>query len=161
MEHENGKFYNYIFNISTSIYQDLLMVINQEPEQNFSVENKIVKEGGYHIKNVHNTSRHDTSDIFTVQKKEIYGKLVEEIFYMQDFKSQPNDSLLINNNVDTVQKRYQLRGRYVNEFQQLEMIGQGGFGKVYKAKNKLDSNTYAIKKIAINYENSTDRKLLN
>lgn len=51
-----------------------------------------------------------------MEKKEIYGKLVEEIFYMQDFKSEPNDSLLLNNHVDTLQKKYHLRGRYVDEF---------------------------------------------
>jgi hypothetical protein len=33
---------------------------------------------------------------------------------MQDFKSEPNDSLLINNHAENVQKKYHPRGRYIN-----------------------------------------------
>ena len=36
------------------------------------------------------------------------------------------------------------------------MIGVGGFGKVYRAKNKLDNLHYAIKKIRIDSKNRKD-----
>ena len=35
------------------------------------------------------------------------------------------------------------------DFEDIEEIGEGGFGLVYKAKNKLDGRFYAIKKIPI------------
>jgi serine/threonine protein kinase len=39
--------------------------------------------------------------------------------------------------------------RYHNDFIELEKVGKGGFGTVFKAYNKLDSGLYAIKKINI------------
>ena len=39
--------------------------------------------------------------------------------------------------------------RYANDFEQLEEIGRGGFGIVYKARHRLDGNIYAIKKIML------------
>lgn len=39
--------------------------------------------------------------------------------------------------------------RYHSDFIELEKIGKGGFGTVFKAYNKLDSGIYAIKKINI------------
>ena len=39
--------------------------------------------------------------------------------------------------------------RYAIDFVELEKIGEGGFGKVYKARHKIDGNIYAIKKIKL------------
>ncbi len=39
--------------------------------------------------------------------------------------------------------------RYRSDFIELEKLGRGGFGSVFKAYNKLDTNLYAIKKIPI------------
>ncbi len=38
--------------------------------------------------------------------------------------------------------------RYISDFKELELIGQGGFGKVYKVLNRLDQQQYAIKMIS-------------
>lgn len=39
--------------------------------------------------------------------------------------------------------------RYSTEYEELEYIAHGGFGRVYKARNKLDGIVYAIKKICL------------
>jgi translation initiation factor 2-alpha kinase 3 len=50
----------------------------------------------------------------------------------------------------------QLRGyphlqtdRYIREFLELEVVGKGGYGKVFKAKHKLDGSSYAVKRIPV------------
>lgn len=47
--------------------------------------------------------------------------------------------------------------RLRNEFDILKILGKGGFGHVWKVKNKLDSRIYALKRIPLNRSN----KLLN
>ncbi|NWR68159.1 E2AK1 kinase, partial [Bucorvus abyssinicus] len=39
--------------------------------------------------------------------------------------------------------------RYLNEFDEVARLGRGAYGKVYKVRNKLDGQFYAIKKINI------------
>ncbi|KAM5229251.1 eukaryotic translation initiation factor 2-alpha kinase 1 isoform 2-T2 [Ctenodactylus gundi] len=46
--------------------------------------------------------------------------------------------------------------RYLNEFEELAILGKGGYGRVYKVRNKLDGQHYAIKKILIKEATKTD-----
>ncbi|XP_052903106.1 eukaryotic translation initiation factor 2-alpha kinase 1-like [Anopheles moucheti] len=39
--------------------------------------------------------------------------------------------------------------RYYREFEEISFIAGGGFGKVYRSRNKLDDNVYAVKKVTI------------
>lgn len=46
-----------------------------------------------------------------------------------------------------------LFSRYHTDFEQIEKLASGGFGSVYRARNIVDDNEYAIKKIY--FKNST------
>jgi len=59
---------------------------------------------------------------------------------------------------DTVLDHVNLNSRYANDFEELEEIGRGGFGIVYKARHRLDGNIYAIKKIKLSEKNSEENK---
>lgn len=39
--------------------------------------------------------------------------------------------------------------RYARDFAELEIVGKGGYGKVFKVKHKLDGSFYAVKRIAV------------
>jgi translation initiation factor 2-alpha kinase 4 len=40
--------------------------------------------------------------------------------------------------------------RYHKEFQEIQLLGKGGGGEVWKVKNNLDRRAYAVKKILLN-----------
>ncbi|KAL9296504.1 hypothetical protein ACSQ67_022400 [Phaseolus vulgaris] len=49
--------------------------------------------------------------------------------------------------------------RYLNDFEELRSLGQGGFGHVVLCKNKLDGRQYAVKKIRLKDKSMPDRIL--
>ena len=43
------------------------------------------------------------------------------------------------------------QSRYANEFEELGVLGKGGYGTVYRAQNKIDGQEYAIKKVRLRH----------
>lgn len=52
-------------------------------------------------------------------------------------------------------------GRYKNEFTELECIGRGAFGTVYKVLNRIDNLEYAVKKIKLKSSSDPIKRLQN
>ncbi|CAO2827802.1 unnamed protein product [Amaranthus hypochondriacus] len=45
-----------------------------------------------------------------------------------------------------------IKSRYKDEFEELAMLGEGVFGKVFRCRNRLDEKEYAIKVIPFSSE---------
>ncbi|MEJ1287147.1 interferon-induced, double-stranded RNA-activated protein kinase [Cricetulus griseus] len=53
---------------------------------------------------------------------------------------------------DVQRNKYTMDSRFNNDFEDIEEIGSGGFGQVFKAKHRIDGKTYAIKRVSCNTE---------
>nr|XP_048272009.1 interferon-induced, double-stranded RNA-activated protein kinase isoform X1 [Myodes glareolus] len=53
---------------------------------------------------------------------------------------------------DALSNTYTMEWRFQKDFEDIEEIGSGGFGQVFKAKHKIDGKTYAIKRVKYNTE---------
>jgi len=50
--------------------------------------------------------------------------------------------------------------RFQSDFELMQCLGRGGFGVVFEAKNKLDENRYAIKRITLPNKESSRQRVL-
>uniref|UniRef100_H2YXJ0 non-specific serine/threonine protein kinase n=1 Tax=Ciona savignyi TaxID=51511 RepID=H2YXJ0_CIOSA len=60
----------------------------------------------------------------------------------------------------TIEVAREYESRFINDFQPLECLGKGGFGIVFKARNKVDDCTYAVKRIMLPNNKSSREKVL-
>ncbi|KAJ3020381.1 UNVERIFIED_CONTAM: hypothetical protein HDU68_010217, partial [Siphonaria sp. JEL0065] len=54
----------------------------------------------------------------------------------------------------------QSSSRYHNDFEEMHLLGKGGFGSVVKARNRIDNRFYAVKKIKVDSKKGSGVKLL-
>lgn len=94
--------------------------------------------------------------------KYVYSKLIKSITLHNNIPNIPNileiaeiaDTTNTTNilNTDKILTQFKepiYESRYRTEFIEIEKIGKGGFGTVFKVHNKLDGCLYAIKKITV------------
>ncbi|XP_071662281.1 interferon-induced, double-stranded RNA-activated protein kinase isoform X1 [Patagioenas fasciata] len=62
--------------------------------------------------------------------------------------SDSNESLEdLDTNTSKNQSPYTVNKRFLEDFKNIEPVGEGGFGNVFKATSKLDEKTYAVKRV--------------
>lgn len=54
----------------------------------------------------------------------------------------------------------QFASRYLADFEPIQCLGKGGFGVVFEAKNKLDDNKYAVKRIRLPKSDHAKKKVM-
>ncbi|XP_077620407.1 interferon-induced, double-stranded RNA-activated protein kinase isoform X2 [Crocuta crocuta] len=52
----------------------------------------------------------------------------------------------------TKDSKYSVEVRFTNDFTEIELIGSGGYGQVFKAKHKIDGKTYVVKRVKYDSE---------
>ena len=69
-----------------------------------------------------------------------------------------NNQLPLNQEYIVVERHYERKitnneyvhsARYENEFTTVRRLGRGGFGVVFEAKNNIDNQSYAVKRITL------------
>ena len=50
--------------------------------------------------------------------------------------------------------------RYLTDYEPVQCLGSGGFGVVFESKNKLDENSYAVKRIKLPMREEAKKKVM-
>ncbi|XP_061327038.1 interferon-induced, double-stranded RNA-activated protein kinase isoform X4 [Pezoporus flaviventris] len=79
----------------------------------------------------------------------------------EEVKKMSDESLpgLDTNTSEGNESPYTMDKRFLESFKNIEPIGEGGFGNVFKATAKLDERTYAVKRVQFTKQKS-DKKIL-
>ncbi|XP_045503958.1 eukaryotic translation initiation factor 2-alpha kinase [Colias croceus] len=83
-------------------------------------------------------------------------------------KIRPSTPLPINQEYIVVERHYErpitnqveYSGRYENDFTPLRCLGRGGFGVVFEARNNIDHQSYAVKRITLPKRESRRERVL-
>jgi hypothetical protein len=94
--------------------------------------------------------KNELDSLYNAYKDEFSEKKIENDEHIYDIFSD-SDSC----EIEPTDRTYFDSGRFLKNFEEIFVIGKGGFGCVFKAKHKIDGNEYAIKILKLNIDNYT------
>jgi hypothetical protein len=102
------------------------------------------------LKNPHYGLKEERMDGFKKDRSAVpllvsVGRLAKEGIISKNQSGVEKDILVLTLNKIPV-KNTTVTSRYKQEFEEVKVVGRGGFGIVLEAKNRLDGQNYAIKK---------------
>lgn len=111
------------------------------------------------IKQKFNPTEEEKKNFIKLEKEyQLYLENNRHNIESNDYKFQIEESEITHNIDGTVKKNLSLitSGRFMNTFENIEIIGKGRFGCVFKGKHKIDRSYYAIKVIKFHLGENED-----
>ncbi|XP_029620831.1 eukaryotic translation initiation factor 2-alpha kinase 1 isoform X2 [Salmo trutta] len=134
-----------------SLLEHLCFVYESDPTRS----HMLFKAIGQHLAAKNLLSPLAISEEFSTVRLQ-YNRAFTELLHAVSPSFFPQGQMLLNTDTQSLMLRpkaslFQAQtSRYLSEFEELSRLGKGSYGKVFKVKNKLDGQKYAVKKILIN-----------
>ncbi|KAM9411408.1 eukaryotic translation initiation factor 2-alpha kinase 1 isoform 4-T4 [Salvelinus alpinus] len=134
-----------------SLLEHLCFVYESDPTRS----HMLFKAIGQHLAAKNLLSPLAISEEFSTVRLQ-YNKAFTELLRAVSTSFFPQGQMLLNTDTQSLTLRpkeglFQAQtSRYLSEFEELSRLGKGSYGKVFKVKNKLDGQKYAVKKVLIN-----------
>lgn len=83
---------------------------------------------------------------FSEETEDCYVEELIQSRRSESLNSEPSNPASVEKSAEEVST---YKSRYLEDFEQMSLLGKGGFGMVFEAKHKIDESHYAVKRIAI------------
>ncbi|KAI4880506.1 hypothetical protein NFI96_012348 [Prochilodus magdalenae] len=133
-----------------SLLEHLCFVYESDPTRS----RMLFKVIGQHLAAMNLLSPLAISDEFSTVRLQ-HNRAFTELLHAASTSLFPQDHMYLNAESQSPALRkkdglFQAQtSRYLSEFEEISTLGKGSYGKVFKVKNKLDGQDYAVKKILI------------
>lgn len=101
----------------------------------------------------------DSRQLDSVSKSNATESSNDEVSSTVSIESKNDDPQIPTNDETQVLFPVVCQSRFANEFVKISLIGEGGFGQVVLAENRLDGRKYAIKRVGLYLKNQTSKTL--
>ena len=147
---KNSNLYEIPFPRAQRKYSEPIYLTEKKQSQKNEIKSQMLKLSKDDLSMI--SKKHKNTQIMKLLSKQFFDNIIlnhENSLPSQKPQKDKNSALFFETN------------KFRNCFTEIELIGSGGFGKVYKAMHKLESFYYAIKEIELQLKKGEDIRNLN